>query len=94
MDTNSFPTKFHVKKFKYNGFGVTHGKGFYTWLISRFVQYTNDPGMVEFLCSDNETRLIPTCCISSELYKELPIAPDLRPLEGVGVLFGTPSNPT
>jgi len=50
---------FEVENFTYNGFGGQHlpGKAPYT---ATFVEWTNDPGVATFLCSDGKERLIPT----------------------------------
>lgn len=94
MKKDAFPTKWHVEKFKYNGFIVHCFSGFYKWTIKEFVKWTDDSGIISFTCSDGKNRLVPSCSINPELYNELPKAPILKPLVGIGVLFGTPSNPT
>lgn len=81
-------TKYLVENFEYNGFYVKSKKGFAKWEIKKFLGWTNDPGIGSFLCSDGELRNIPSCQLSSEYLVELPKTPDLKPYEGVGVLFG------
>ena len=50
---------FEVSNFTYNGFGGEKlpGKAPYT---ATFVEWTDDPGVAIFLCSDGKERLIPT----------------------------------
>ena len=50
---------FEVENFTYNGFVGRHlpGKASYT---ATFVEWTDDPGVATFLCSDGKERLIPT----------------------------------
>jgi len=50
---------FEVKNFTYNGFSGVDlpGKAPYT---ATFVEWTDDPGVAKFQCSDGEERLIPT----------------------------------
>jgi len=50
---------FEVVHFTYNGFygQPLPGKAPYT---ATFVEWTNDPGVATFLCSDGKERLIPT----------------------------------
>ncbi len=48
-----------VRKFTYNGFSgqILQGSATYKAI---FKQWTNDPGIAEFSCSDGKTRRIPT----------------------------------
>ncbi len=87
----NFPTKYNVENFIYNGFSVSSKPGFASYTISEFIEWTNDPGIGKFNCSDNVKRLIPSCQLSKELNKELPKPPKLDPFNGIGVLFGSPS---
>jgi len=53
---------FEVKNFTYNGFMGQYlpGKAPYT---ATFVEWTNDPGVAVFQCSDGQERLIPTFAV-------------------------------
>lgn len=54
--------KLTVKNFEYNGFcgRLLGGDAVYT---ATFLDWTNDPGVAKFLCSDGFVRLIPTFAI-------------------------------
>lgn len=86
-----FPSIYHVENFVYDGFQVISPPGFAAWTVTNFQKWTNDAGIGLFMCSDGIIRPIPTCCLNPMYYHSLPEEPNLRPLEGVGVLFGTPS---
>ena len=53
---------FQVENFEYNGFLVKPKKGMAKYTAS-FKNWTNDPGIVNCICSDGEERLIPSCCL-------------------------------
>lgn len=59
---------FAVKNFEYNGFmgEVLPGYAFYT---AEFVEWTRDPGVAQFRCSDGKTRLIPTFALDGDISK-------------------------
>jgi hypothetical protein len=50
---------FEVENFSYDGFGGQHlpGKAPY---MATFIEWTRDPGVGSFMCSDGRKRLIPT----------------------------------
>ncbi len=91
MKEIEFPTKHSIANFYYNGFSVEYRPGFAEYEVKEFVEWTNDPGIGKFLCTDNEVRLIPSCQLSREFYQELPKRPNLNPFEGNGAFFGPPS---
>lgn len=53
---------FKVKHFNYGGLftQVKEGETDYT---AEFKEWTEDPGVAIFICSDGQERLIPTCAI-------------------------------
>jgi hypothetical protein len=70
-----------VRKFDYNGFcGKLHKE--YTDYTAKFEEWTNDPGIAVFSCSDGENRLIPTFAIEGWKSEDYPKQPK------TGVLFG------
>jgi len=70
-----------IRNFEYNGFmGQTHeGHTDYT---AEFKEWTTDPGIGIFICSDGRERLIPTFAIEGEMPDDIPKQPK------TGVLFG------
>ncbi|MDR0860604.1 MAG: hypothetical protein LBO09_06625 [Candidatus Peribacteria bacterium] len=81
-----------VSNFTYNGFSGEILEGFAPYEVIGLVEWTNDPGIGNFFCSDGENHLIPTFALSKNFLKSCPKAPSLRPLEGNGDLFGAPSH--
>jgi hypothetical protein len=53
---------YQVENFKYNGFMIKPEKGIANYTAT-FKNWTNDPGIVNCLCSDGKERLIPSCCL-------------------------------
>ena len=53
---------FKVKNFVYNGFYTETKPGLANY-TAEFKEWTNDPGIAICKCSDNQTRLIPSCCL-------------------------------
>ena len=80
-----FPTFDSIENFVYDGLFVESKKGFAKYKVVSLVEWTNDPGIGKFLCSDGKERLIPSCQLTKEFLSKLP-------KESVkGVLFGQPS---
>ena len=74
-------TMLKVRNFEYSGFmGQTLGG--YTPYTAEFKNWTDDPGVAVFTCSDGEDRLIPTFAIDDEMPADIPKQPK------TGVLFG------
>ena len=87
-----FPSLKAVENFNYNGFMTIPLEGFASYEVEEFIEWTNDPGIGRFKCSNGEIKLIPSCQLTREYVKSLPEPPELKPLEGIGVLFGEPSH--
>lgn len=87
-----FPSIRSVESFAYNGFMMEMLEGFAPYEIEEFICWTDDPGIGKFKCTDGKIRLIPDCTFPEEYGKTLPPRPKLKPFEGKGVLFGTPSH--
>lgn len=85
------PTIGSVENFIYDGFGCETKKGFAPFEVKEFIEWTDDPGIVHVLCTDNVPRRIPSCQLSRELLDTFPEPPKLDPFNGKGVLFGLPS---
>lgn len=77
-----------VKNFSYNGFMGQLHDGYADWEIKSFVKWTNDPGIVEVIDTNDKTRLVPTFALEKDFIETLPEAPKLAPFEGKGDLFG------
>lgn len=62
-DKKNTDKQFKVSNFTYNGFfgRVEDGYAPYT---ARFIEWTNDPGIATFRCSDGKDRLIPTFALN------------------------------
>lgn len=76
-----------ILNFEYNGFygKLIGGEAEYT---AEFKEWTNDPGVGVFICSDGKERLIPTFAIKPlETVKSLP----KQSYEHGMLLFGAPS---
>ena len=85
--------KFKVCNFKYNGFCGTELPGMADYTAT-FKEWTNDPGIGVFQCSDGKERLIPTFALLTE--DEERFTNDMLPAqkykEGGPDIFGTPSH--
>jgi hypothetical protein len=79
---NNTPVTFKVRNFNYNGFYGELKKGF-TKYTATFSEWTVDPGVGIFLCSDNTKRSIPTFAIEGD-------KSSLPTQEKTGCLFGVP----
>lgn len=86
-----FPSLTSVENFYYNGFGVESIEGFAPYEVIAFLEWTNDPGIGTFKCSDGQTRLIPCCQLTTEFLNDCPARPKLDPFKGNGVFFGLSS---
>jgi hypothetical protein len=53
---------YQVYHFAYSGIAAQVKPEFTTYTAT-FSKWTSDPGIAEFNCSDNRTRLIPVCAI-------------------------------
>ena len=65
-DYLNFPTPKSVANFSYDGFVVKRKEGFAPYRVEKLIQWTNDPGIGRFLCSDGEERLIPLLQLSED----------------------------
>lgn len=74
---------FRVRNFEYNGFFGRSLKGFAPYK-AKFKEWTSDPGIGVFECSDGKERLIPTFALIGEAPLNLPEQPK------TGVMFGSP----
>lgn len=72
---------YKVKNFTYNGFFGKTEEGF-TEYTAIFKEWTKDPGIAIFSCSDGKERMIPTFAIEEIITEELPKQPK------TGVLCG------
>lgn len=70
-----------VRRFTYDGFGGTLLRGFAQYRAT-FTEWTSDPGVGWFDCSDNERRLIPTFALPDFDRSQHPEQPQ------TGVYFG------
>lgn len=70
-----------VREFKYNGFSGLILPD-YAPYRARFVEWTTDPGIGRFDCSDGKQRVIPTFAIVAFDYNAHPVQPK------TGILFG------
>lgn len=74
-----------VNEFEYNGFmGRVDDKVIMPYTAT-FEEWTPDPGIGKFKCSDGETRYIPTFAIVDYA------SGDFGEQEKTGVMFGSPS---
>lgn len=80
---------FTIQNFEYDGLFVKlkDGKAPYT---ARFINWTTDPGVARFQCSDEKIRLIPTCALMNLGEKQLP--PKTWEPPKHGIIFGVPSS--
>ncbi len=80
-----------VRNFFYNGFIVNVLTGFAPWSVKSIVGWTNDPGIIRVLGTDDKEHLVPSCCLDKNL--KLPVEPELKPniVGGKGEIFGKPS---
>ena len=58
-----------IRNFEYNGFFGRCLPG-YAPYTGEFVEWTNDPGIAKFSCSDGKTRLIPSYAVEGGLPKK------------------------
>lgn len=79
---------YSVQNFVYNGFFVQLLQNKAKYTVDSLINWTNDPGIGLFLCSDKKERLIPTCCLSKDFLQTQKTRPKLDPFKGKGVLFG------
>ena len=87
--------KSKVTNFKYNGFFVQPLEGYAKYELTELVEWTNDPGVGIFKCTDGRKRLIPTCeIVSKEFLDSLPPRPELESnaIGGKGEIFGQPAS--
>ncbi len=63
--------QYKVENFTYNGFMVGSKPGITNYTVT-FKEWTNDPGIAKWECSDGKDRLIPDCCIINLDRAELP----------------------
>jgi hypothetical protein len=78
--------EYQVENFKYNGFCVFSEPGVANY-TAKFKEWTNDPGIAVFICSDGIERKIPTCCLIGD---DIELPEQIYPKEG-HVLFGPSS---
>jgi len=64
-------TRFAVNNFEYNGFYGRELPG-QTDYTAEFKEWTSDPGVAVFKCSDGEERLIPTFALAGIKKGDLP----------------------
>ena len=86
-----FPSLKAVENFSYDGFSVKIMNGFTKYTVEELIEWTNDPGIGKFKCSDGKERLIPECQLTREYIKSISSRPKLNPFKGKVVLFGEPS---
>jgi len=81
--------KTKIRNFEYNGFAGRMLKGYAKFKIVSFIEWTTDPGIGKFGCSDGEERLIPSFAFI-ECWKEIK---HLIPKQDLSnkVMFGAPS---
>jgi len=87
--TNEFPSTRSVRNFSYNGLAVTDKPGFSSYEV-QFIEWTDDPGIGKFICTDNKVRYIPSCQLEETYYKSLP-QKDWRNPNSEPILIGKPS---
>jgi hypothetical protein len=80
-----------VQNFIYNGFFVQLLPNKTKYTVNSLINWTQDPGIGLFLCSDKKERLIPSCCLSKDFLLTQKKRPKLNPFKGKGVLFGEPA---
>ena len=87
-----FPTDNSIENFEYNGFSVEAMKGFASYEVESLINWTNDPGIGLFLCSDNKKRLIPCCQLTKDFLSKYKKQERLQCFgkNATGVLFGQP----
>lgn len=87
-----YPCLKSIENFEYDGFGVSGKEGFAPYLIESFIEWTNDPGIAKFKCSDGKERYIPVCQLNFNYYETLPKQKLVghNGVGGKGLLFGSP----
>jgi len=81
--------KTKVRNFEYNGFMGRMLKGYAKFKVVSFIEWTTDPGIGKFGCSDGKERLIPSFAFIKCLKKLEGVIPE-QPKENL-VMFGAPS---
>jgi len=86
MASESYP--YMIQNFIYNGFYGKSLSGIAPYR-AKFKEWTNDPGVAVFECSDSKERLIPTFAIAARGLKKHPL-----PKQDMSnkVLFGAPAH--
>lgn len=74
--------EYEVFEFDYNGFYGQCNESVIMPYTATFQEWTADPGIGKFICSDAEVRLIPTFALKEFSIKELPVQ------EKTGMMFG------
>jgi len=82
--SDEFP--YEIKNFSYNGFTGRSLEGMAPY-TAKFKEWTNDPGIGRFECSDGEKRLVPSFAITN-MTDVLP----KQTYEGGKQYFGAPSH--
>lgn len=78
--------EFEVKNFVYNGFSGKSLPGMASYK-AKFLNWTADPGIARFRCSDGDLRLIPTFALKDLNSGDLPT----QTYGNNKVIFGVPS---
>ena len=81
---------FGVRNFEYNGLFINFLEGEAPYRAD-FIEWTTDPGIGRFSCSDGKIRLIPSICLMGLGMKLLPPQPPLKELNMGIVHIGMPS---
>lgn len=84
-------TWYKVKRFSYNGLMVSFENGLAPYK-AQFKEWTTDPGVARFICSDGKERLIPYCCIVGFSTFRYPKQEKLKELNLGLFHFGEPSS--
>jgi hypothetical protein len=63
--------KLRVQNFIYDGLFVRVRDGIADY-TAEFKEWTKDPGIGKFECSDGKSRLIPSCCLKGREKNKLP----------------------
>jgi hypothetical protein len=86
---------FKVKHFSYNGMFVKLEES-YADYTAKFSNWTDDPGIGVFECSDGRSRLIPVCvlvgCSKSSKLGNQDTSKAREIVRAVGFFLGTPSS--
>jgi len=89
-----FPTDTSIENFNYNGFGCESLKGFADYQVVSLIEWTLDPGIGKFKCSDDQDRLIPSCQLTTAFLNTQPKSVKLQCFgpDAKGLLFGESAN--